>query len=358
MKWLQQLKVFCVALLLSGCFAPALLVSSQAQLVGELLRPLVGFNPLDVKLFENPLIKDRMVALMGEDNYRTATTLLYTATALQVQGPLYFVTSEHSPLPHLAEKAGFVWNADHNQMAILLVSGGKTEIFAEAVNSAAGAVIPSWPKELVDYTSPDKLKQKAIAGAVDQLGLQGTEAELATAALQGKSVENVLEQKLKEQVPDPIEEIKQQVEAGKAELLAQPKQRFTEMVQQALPTEDDVVKQFTGKSKTELEQSQVVQKQRAQANAVKTQLDNAKALTNQLDEAKARAAANVKAAQQPPVKDKATLEKEARAWAKQQAIEKAKQQTKPLTQPVDDLLEELKQEATDKKLTEPKKNDG
>ncbi|MFC4656491.1 hypothetical protein ACFO3I_15845 [Rheinheimera marina] len=338
MKWLRQLKVFCAALLLTGCFAPALLMTSQAQLMGELLRPLVGFNPLDVKLFDNPLIKDRMVALMGEDNYRTATTLLYTATALQVQGPLYFVTSEHSPLPHLAEKAGFVWNSEHNQMAILLVSGGKTEIFAEAVNSAAGAVVPSWPKDLVDYTSPDKLKQKAIGGAISYLGLEGDQAALAEAALSGGSVENVLEQQIKDQVPDPIEEIKQKVEAGQEELLAAPKQRFNQMVQEAVPTDDDVVKQFTGKTTAELEQ--------------------AKALKKQLDEAKARAAANVKAAQQQPVKDKATLQKEAQEWAKKQAAEKAKQQVKPVTQPVDDLLEELKEETGNKTSTEKKKTGG
>lgn len=77
-------------------FCPGFINDITGTAFRELFRPLVGFNPLEVKLFENPLIRDPMVALMGEDNYRTAVTLLNTATAIQQQGPLYFVVSEHS----------------------------------------------------------------------------------------------------------------------------------------------------------------------------------------------------------------------------------------------------------------------
>lgn len=258
MRWFRRLPVFFAALLLTGCLAPALLLGNQSQILGELLRPLVGFNPLDVKLFENPLIKDRMVALMGEENYRTATTLLYTATELQMQGPLFFVTSKHSPLPHLAEKAGFVWNKEHNQMAILLVSGGKTEIFTELVHSGAKEIIPSWPDELLEYTKPENLKQKAAQAALDQLGLEGSSKALTEAALSGGSVQNMLETEAKAAVLDPIEEITQKVQAGNEALLAEPKARFEQVIEQVQPSEEDIIRQFTGKSLDELEKAKAV----------------------------------------------------------------------------------------------------
>lgn len=336
MKLWSKIRVMLCSLLLTGCFAPALLMTSQAQLLGELLRPLVGFNPLEVKLFENPLIRDPMVALMGEEKYRTAVTLLNTAAAIQQQGPLFFVVSEHSPLPHLAEKAGFVWNKEHNQMAILLVSGGKTEIFNQVVQGAAGKVVPSWPKELVEYTSPEKLKQKAVAAAAGQLGnslgLSAEQQGLMETGLAGGSVQNAVEENLKKKAMDPIDEIKQQVEAGKADLLNQPKQRFTEMKQDVTPSEDDVLKQFTGKSADEL-----------------------KAAKKYLDDAKARANANQK---QPlsTVKDKATLEKEAKQWAKDKANKKVDETRAPADDLLNELTEEVKQKTT---LPVPeKKKDG
>ena len=335
MKLWSKIKVILCSLLLTGCFAPALLMTSQAQLLGELFRPLVGFNPLEVKLFENPLIRDPMVALMGEDNYRTAVTLLNTATAIQQQGPLYFVVSEHSPLPHLAEKAGFVWNSEHNQMAILLVSGGKTEIFNQVVEGAAGKIAPSWPKELVEYTSPEKLKQKAVAAAAGQLGQTlglSEQQGLIETGLSGGSVQNALEENLKQQAMDPVEEIKQKVESGKADLLNQPKQRFTEMTQEAMLTEDDMVKQFTGKSAEEL-----------------------KAAKKYVDDAKARADANQKKPAST-IKDKATLEKEAKQWAKDKANKKVDETRAPADELLNELTEEVKQKTT---LPAPeKKKDG
>ncbi|RRJ18492.1 hypothetical protein EIK76_17195 [Rheinheimera mesophila] len=338
MKLWSKIKVMLCSLLLTGCFAPALLMTSQAQLLGELFRPLVGFNPLDVKLFENPLIRDPMVALMGEDNYRTAVTLLNTATAIQQQGPLYFVVSEHSPLPHLAEKAGFVWNSEHNQMAILLVSGGKTEIFNQVVEGAAGKIAPSWPKELVEYTSPEKLKQKVVAEAAGRigqgLGLSEQQTGLVETGLSGGSVQNALEDNLKQQAMDPVEEIKQKVEAGKAKLLSVPKQRFTEMTQEAVPTEDDVIKQFTGKSADEL-----------------------KAAKKYVEDAKARADANQK---QPvsTVKDQATLEKEAKQWAKDKANKKVDETRAPADELLNELTEEVKQKTTLPTPAPAKKKDG
>ena len=144
----------CLALsvLLSGCIAAALLLPSPAQLMWALLKPLVGFDPNVVHLYDQPLIKDRMTALLGP-NYDTAVSLLKTADQLQQQGPLFFVVSKFTPLPEVAEKAGLVWNADTNQMAVALLKGDGVQVFSEAVQATASAeanaaltsAVPVWP---------------------------------------------------------------------------------------------------------------------------------------------------------------------------------------------------------------------
>lgn len=157
-----------VGLLLTGCMAPALMFSPQGQLLWALLKPMVGLDPNEVNLFQQPLIKGRMQSLLGP-RYDTAVSLLKTANEIQQEGPLFYLVSRHTPVPELAEKAGFVWNAETNQMAVLLVSGGEPQIFAEQLNKQAEQVIPSWPKDLADYANPDKLRQKAINSAAEQL---------------------------------------------------------------------------------------------------------------------------------------------------------------------------------------------
>ena len=144
----------CLALsmLLSGCFAPALLLPSPAQLMWAMLKPLVGFDPNVVHLYDQPMIKDRMTALLGP-NYDTAWKLLKTADQLQQQGPLFFVVSKFTPIPEVAEKAGLVWNADTNQMAVALLKGDGAQVFSEALqrkasadaNAALTAAVPVWP---------------------------------------------------------------------------------------------------------------------------------------------------------------------------------------------------------------------
>jgi hypothetical protein len=104
------------------------------------------------------------------------------------------------------------------------------------------------------------------------------------------------------------------------------------MTQEAVPTEDDVVKQFTGKSADEL-----------------------KAAKKYVEDAQARAKANQK---QPvsTVKDKATLEKEAKQWAKDKANKKVDDTRAPADDLLNELTEEVKQKTT---LPVPeKKKDG
>ena len=160
----RLLKVFLVSLLLSGCVAP-LLAGAQSQLMWALLKPLVGFDPNEVNLFEQPLIKDRMQPLLGE-HYGTAVTLLKTADEIQQEGPLFYVLSNNKVTGPLADKAGFVWTSQTNQMAVLLQQQGKSAVFSEPLANAAAettgaaATVPVWPQAMQALLTPASLQQQ------------------------------------------------------------------------------------------------------------------------------------------------------------------------------------------------------
>lgn len=160
-----------LASLLTQCVAPALLLAPQGQLMWALLKPMVGLDPKEANLFKQPLIQSRLEPLLGP-HYGTAVQLLETADQIQQEGPLFYVVSKHTPVPELAEKAGFVWNSETNQMAVLLVSGGAPQIFAEKLNEQMAQQVPSWPAELTDYTDPEKLQQRALQQATAELKMQ------------------------------------------------------------------------------------------------------------------------------------------------------------------------------------------
>lgn len=185
------------ALLLAGC-APALLLPSSGQLMWALLKPLVGFDPNEVNLFEQPIVKQRMTALLGP-NYDTTMKLLRTADELRREGPLFYVVSRYTPVPELAQKAGMVWNSDTNQLAVALLKGDAAEVFAEkvqaaaagqmaqvedaaqaqvaqaqeavreqaqrSVESAVGGVLPVWPAAM-DWANPRAAVERAVEGRV------------------------------------------------------------------------------------------------------------------------------------------------------------------------------------------------
>ncbi len=136
-----------------------------------LLKPLVGLDPNDVGLFEQPLIKNRMQELLGK-NYDTTLSLLKTADKIQQEGPLIYLVSTYTPVPEMAEKAGLVWNSDTNQMAVMLMKGGAPSVFSEQFSNQAQKLVPSWPKELADYTDPQKLQQKALEAGANQVQQQ------------------------------------------------------------------------------------------------------------------------------------------------------------------------------------------
>ncbi len=202
------LPVVALCLLLAGCLAPALLMPSSSQLMWALLKPLVGFDPNQVNLFEQPIVRNRMVALLGP-NYDTTMQLLRTANELRKEGPLFYVVSRYTPVPEMAQKAGLVWNSETNQMAVALMKGDVAEVFAEKIEAMAEAqvaragdaardkvdetvqdavagVIPVWPAEM-SWVNPREAIEEAVEQRIEQgVGQAQTQALDATV---GKAVE-------------------------------------------------------------------------------------------------------------------------------------------------------------------------
>ena len=218
--------LLCVTLL-THCVAPALLLAPQGQLMWALLKPMVGLDPKEANLFKQPLIQSRLEPLLGS-NYAGAVQLLETADKIQQEGPLFYVVSKYTPVPELAEKAGFVWNSETNQMAVLLVSGGAPQVFAEKLNSEVAAQIPVWPKELSDYTDPAKLQQQAINKAKQQLS-----DKIPVPAAVAPLVDNATNLKeIKGQTKNLIEEKKQSLVNKAISPLIDAKQQAEQQVQQ------------------------------------------------------------------------------------------------------------------------------
>ena len=147
MRIMPLLKAACLSLMLSACVAPLLMMSPTSQLMWALLKPLVGFDPNEANLFEQPLIKDRMTAMLGP-NYDSTMQLLKTANELQQEGPLFYVVSRYAPVPDVAKQAGMVWNADTNQLSVMLQKGdGATQVFGENLTAAT----PTWPSTMQEW---------------------------------------------------------------------------------------------------------------------------------------------------------------------------------------------------------------
>jgi len=244
-----------LAIVLSSCVAPALMLSPQSQLLWALLKPMVGLDPNETNFFEQPMIKSRLQPLLGE-HYGTAVTLLSTATELQQQGPMFFLVSKHSPLPDVAEKAGFVWNSDTNQMAVLLVSGGAPAVFAEQVKQQGAQVLPQWPDELIEYTDPAKLREKALAKAADsiteQLPLEGKAKDLTGAAITSGDIKGTVSKEISAQKQTAISEIKAPITAPFEEKKQQIKDKVELKKQHFEDTAKQKGKQLVGKDEPEL----------------------------------------------------------------------------------------------------------
>lgn len=323
----QRSWIFAISILLAGCVAPALLLSPQGQLMWALLKPLVGLDPNEMNLLEQPLIKNRMQPLLGE-HYDTAVTLLKTADKLQQEGPLFYLVSNHTPIPQLAEKAGFVWNSETNQMAVMLVSGGAPQIFAEQLNNQAAKVVPSWPADLADYADPVKLKQKALQKASSeasaQLGLSEQQQQLAGAVLGGAKAEDLVKAKLEQEkqqllntttapVTSQVNAVKQQVKAA-TDVQTAVKTQLKDAIQPAEAVKSQVKEQ----AKTELETfTQPV-------TAIKTQVQTA-----------------VKDPLTSAAQQSEALKVQAQTKLQQEADTQVKKHTQALTEPVTQLNTQL-----------------
>jgi hypothetical protein len=150
MRISRAVSIAMVVVFLSGCVTSLLIGNPlQSKLMWSLLKPLVGFDPNEVNLFEVPMIKDRMTALLG-DKYEPTMEMLRTAQEIQQEGALFYVASRVIPteVKAVQDKAGMVWNADTNQMAVVLVKDGAAQIFSEQPEGTEQKVEPTLPKEL------------------------------------------------------------------------------------------------------------------------------------------------------------------------------------------------------------------
>jgi chemotaxis protein histidine kinase CheA len=190
MRIMPLLQAVCLSLTLSACVAPLLMMSPTSQLMWALLKPLVGFDPNEVNLFEQPLIKDRMTDILGP-NYDSTMQLLKTANELQQEGPLFYVVSRYAPVPDVAKQAGMVWNSQTNQLSVLLQKGdGTTQAFGENLADTA----PLWPTTMQGWQNPDSQvipAANALTGSAPfSLGnalstvISGTTSKLAEEATQ------------------------------------------------------------------------------------------------------------------------------------------------------------------------------
>lgn len=168
-------KIIAVAVLglcLSACVS-SLLIGNQLQskLMWSFLKPLVGFDPNSVNFFEAPIIKNRMTAILG-DKYEPTMKLLRTAQEIQQEGALFYVASRYAPAQAQAitDKAGLVWNSQTNQLAVMLIQGGKPEIFSEQIAGAKEAITPALPQELQNALSKAQELQKALNDPAAAMG--------------------------------------------------------------------------------------------------------------------------------------------------------------------------------------------
>lgn len=221
MRTTRFMFILLMGFILSACATSLIVGNAQSKLMWAMLKPLVGFDPNEVNLFEQPMIKNRMVKLLGS-HYDTTMRLLNTANEIQQEGALFYVISRYTPIPGIAkrtvEKAGFVWNADTNQMAVMLVTDGAPQVIAEQIEKAKAAVIPSWPLELQQIIASAEQKKKALEDAAVQktteiigetLGLEGDQPlleQVIESTLKGESASDTIEENLHDRGEKIIED--------------------------------------------------------------------------------------------------------------------------------------------------------
>jgi len=200
--------IFLLTFALSACVASALVGNAQSRLLWAFLKPIVGFNPHEFNVLESSLVKPRMQALLGS-KYDTTMRFLSTANELQQEGALFYIASRYAPdsVKNITDKAAFVWNADTNQMAVLLIENGLPSVFSESAETAIGTQAPQWPRELKSALDDanryqdslkERIQEKAIDSASNALGLDHIKDPLK-AMTTGQSIDEIVEREIKQQ---------------------------------------------------------------------------------------------------------------------------------------------------------------
>ena len=164
MRTTKFISIAFMCIFLSACVS-SLLIGNQLQskLMWSFLKPLVGFDPNEVNLFETAMVKNRMTSLLG-DKYEPTMKLLRTAQTIQQEGALFYVASRYAPpqVQEITDKAAMVWNADTNQMAVMLIKDGTPEIISEQIEGAKQTITPVLPKELQSAYDQAKAAKNAL----------------------------------------------------------------------------------------------------------------------------------------------------------------------------------------------------
>lgn len=222
MRATKLIAVTFICILLSACVS-SLLIGNQLQskLMWSFLKPLVGFDPNEVNLFETPMVKDRMTALLG-DKYEPTMKLLRTAQSIQQEGALFYVASRYAPpqVQAITDKAAMVWNADTNQMAVMLIKDGTPEIISEQIEGAKQAITPALPKELQSAYDKAQAAKKNLE-----------EKQKALLDVQ-KIVENPVEA--------VTDNINKKINSAAADAAEKTKAQATRTAQQALPAVPEI----------------------------------------------------------------------------------------------------------------------
>lgn len=177
----RSVRILLLIAFLSGLTAcTSLLIGNRAQslLLKTFLTPLIGFDPTEVKLLENPMIKNRLEPLLG-DKYEPTMKLLNTAQAIQRDGALFYIASKYAPseVQAITDKAAMVWNADTNQMAVMLIKDNVPEIISEQP-STGDVIKPLLPKELQNAFDSAKAYQEALKDSASNTLLEKTDSLL------------------------------------------------------------------------------------------------------------------------------------------------------------------------------------
>ena len=203
MRLSNLLTVTALCWLLSGCVAP-MLAMGQNQLMWSLIKPLVGLDPSSSKLFERPMIKNRMTALLGDD-YQDTLTLLRTAPKLQQEGTLFYLASDDSSTKS-SERASLVWNAQTNQMSAMLHKDELTRVFTESDSEQTVA----WPQTVQAWLAEtESTDSKATADKIE-IEQRQLKQELATA----RQKLDAAEAQLKALQSDPVAKAKAKTRAA------------------------------------------------------------------------------------------------------------------------------------------------